>query len=472
MADASQRAACHNDPDLILITKEHFFRSLCASLTYATANIPTEAPSYTVSDWIISIYCAICESREDGGSFVCCPQTRLEWSTSTTSRRYRDPDFGAIHAFNRSSPSNWLPSKPAGLIFLAEIKPPEQWQDWRFDLSVPDINHIEKHVAQISEQAYFAFRRYGAKKVYAFLIMGNQFSFFEYKMPRNLDAYAPSHKVKSSDVSGDTPPSTPPNLGKRRRVESIEGLPRMLKPRPLYAFHRIVEESDCAFSNGFLNALDITMAPHIKSRQPSWFQVPSGEHTEDENILRIALRQIDNAAEEVSGATLREDAYVAKLLHPSPTPKESKDSDFKPTAHLKRSTSQLPLTERKTRSRSNSLSLEEIGRDEPEGPINREAGPSSSGSSLPGLPLDDRFVSDDEASLPESSAPPSPTPRVKPISFSAIPISNPELDAIVAEMAAEAAEIAIEEKLEKRKGKGWKGKDKKGNDKKGKGRAV
>ncbi|TFY75156.1 hypothetical protein EWM64_g8854 [Hericium alpestre] len=275
---------------LIVITEDDYFDALCAAQTNATASFPSENPSYSVTDWIISIHCAICKAPEKGAAFLCHPQARLRWDDQS-----HVTDFGAILLHDRPSAADKHPAQPSRLIYIAEIKPKDHMDDWRASSNATDqCQAFESHISQVSEQAYFAFRQYAMKLLHAFLIIGNNFVFFEYKMPKDIAAYAPCHKVDTSDNLGKL--LSDPNPRKRRRVASSTGPCRMLEPDVIYAFEEIINATGHSFSPPFRKALDMTIAPHVKTRQPSWFQVPSGDHLSPETSLELAYAQISSSS--------------------------------------------------------------------------------------------------------------------------------------------------------------------------------
>ncbi|TFY77561.1 hypothetical protein EWM64_g6451 [Hericium alpestre] len=369
-----------------------------AAQTNATASFPSENPSYSVTDWIISIHCAICKAPEKGAAFLCHPQARLRWDDQS-----RVTDFGAILLHDRPSAADKHPAQPSRLIYIAEIKPKDHMDDWRASSNATDqCQAFESHISQVSEQAYFAFRQYAMKLLHAFLIIGNNFVFFEYKMPKDIAAYAPCRKVDTSDNLGKL--LSDPNPRKRRRVASSTGPCRMLEPNVIFAYEEIINATGRSFSPPFRKALDMTIASHVKTRQPSWFQVPPGDHLSPETSLELAYAQIKRAADEVSGKALQDAIALAAKAHPLPKTPENKDP-FKASTWLEIAASALPPKRNTSRS-SRASSVCSYNEDIDEAVFDSEPGPSSSSSSLVNDSLAD-LSADDEAPLPPDSSRPS-----------------------------------------------------------------
>ncbi|TFY78498.1 hypothetical protein EWM64_g5513 [Hericium alpestre] len=435
MADQSQRDACYNDPTLILLTKDEYFAALFASHTNAAASFPTEAPSYAVSDLILSIYSIICKPLDERSALLCYPQARLEWHDPLRGKEYRDTDFGVILAFDCPMESGWLPSQPPQLLYVVEIKPKTVIDDWKSPGSGTALRQgLEAHIPQICEQAYYGLRHHNGQKLHAFVMMGNSFAFFEFQRPEDLDAYAPPRRVDPSEELAKLLKGGP---RKRRRVESVlEGPAKMLRPRILIAFEDIVDAQSRMLGRFFLKALDTATAAHVRSRQPSWFQVPPGDHEPSEASLSIADDQITNAAKKVSGELSKEAAAKAKQRFPSDPPEsqDKKDKTYKASSWVKKAVSRL--TPHDTRSRPSSQCSGDAGTDDAASSPDNEPGPPSSSSSLRDGSLGDSSA-DNGADLPPASSDP-PSPSDWPVLY-----EGPDFDPLVAAPALAEEEFLV-----------------------------
>ena len=268
---------------MIAISRRGFFTDIGNLVWHASSFNQIEAPLYALYGRILTDYCAISEHPSGDATFACHPQPFFVHGKAKGTKDYRErrsPDFAALITFLQYCGNLDALYRKSRLIFWLEIKPLAFDEGW--DTPEPrhtSIEMISNHLPQVNQQALFAFSHHAGDEIFCFLIIGTFFSLLKYTRPSTTMSEGESSTILST-------PCTPPGRAhKRQRLHQPQDSP--IVPEPLYYGEPIFQKKFTDFAPLFLKALnDITLANGF-SFQPSFFQVPPGNHraASDEHLV-------------------------------------------------------------------------------------------------------------------------------------------------------------------------------------------
>ncbi|GBE86206.1 hypothetical protein SCP_0900850 [Sparassis crispa] len=274
----------------VLIQKAGFFNKLRVMIGHARALREEESHLYMLYGHILTTFCETAGDPLDVDRALGCePQSAFAAPTGTRFDR-RIPDFTVMVTFfhdidvvDRFSPSYRSPT----LGFWLEVKPLNCKDNWMSDEGHRTARRdVWSHLAQLNEQAMFAFNHFTGDTFYGMLILGIYFSVFEYLRPTP----PPTHPPSPSELHPPTDGNQPQKRQKRKRDHDVStyrayvdqevepeyfSLTRV-HPRTLYYCEPILMNDGEDFNPLFRKALWDIMAWREMDFpfQPSFFTLP------------------------------------------------------------------------------------------------------------------------------------------------------------------------------------------------------
>ncbi|TFY74085.1 hypothetical protein EWM64_g9926 [Hericium alpestre] len=286
----------YRDPNYIVLKGSECFEKLCNFLDYGAEHIPLESYCYAASNWIISLYSAVCKPKDPSGAVGAHPQILFEdvdpAAMSVRAYKRRSPDLGAVISHVQEAKRLSKNYKRPVLLFWCEIKPMTKT---RKAVLVPIRVSMTAHLPQVIEQAEYAMKHYTQQNVfYGFLMIGSSFSLWKFVRPSN---YAES-RLPGVPVSGKRP-RTPSHdgLGEKAKLEAVT----------LYYCEQLIAEDHKNFSPQYLHAMALVNKDHGMEYQPSIFDPPPGDYSADPLTLTEAKDDIEEAERAARQAAIEAD---------------------------------------------------------------------------------------------------------------------------------------------------------------------